>query len=76
MRKDRTCKVVFSLSNGKWDINGASCGCPAGKGPRATCKHIEALSYLFQSFCGNSTIPEFLFALNDYKTGTSQGVGK
>ena len=59
MRKDRTYKVVLSLSNSKWDINGTSCGCPAGKGPCATCKHIGALCYLFQSFCENGTIPEF-----------------
>ena len=58
MRKDRTYKVVLSLSSSKWDISGASCGCPASKGPRATCKHIGALSYLFQSFCENGTIPE------------------
>ena len=59
MRKDRTYKAVLSLSNSKWDINGASCGCPAGKGPCATCKHIEALCYLSQSFCEIGTIPEF-----------------
>ena len=59
MRKDRTYKVVLSLSNSKWNINGASCGCPAGKGPCATCKHIGAFCYLFQSFYENGTIPEF-----------------
>ena len=59
MHKDRTYKVVLSLSSGKWDINGASCSCPAGKGPHATCKHIGALCYLFQSFCENGTMPEF-----------------
>ena len=59
MRKDRTYKVVLSLSSGKWDIIGASCGCPAGKGPRATCKHIGGLCYWLQSFCENGTMPEF-----------------
>ena len=33
MRKDRDYKVVLSFSSNKWNINGASCGCPAGKGP-------------------------------------------
>ena len=76
MRKDKTYKVVLSLLSGKWDIIGASCGCPAGKGPRATCKHIGGLCYLLQSFCENGTMPEFLHALNDYKSGTNQEVGK
>ena len=43
MRKDKAYKVFLSLSSNKRDINGASCGCPVGKGP---CKHIGALLFV------------------------------
>ena len=59
MKKDITYKVELSILNGKWEISGTICRCPAGKGPAATCKHIGALCYLFQSFCENGTMPEF-----------------
>lgn len=59
MKKDTTYKVELSLLHSKWEIAGAKCKCPAGKGPAATCKHIGALCYLFQSFCENGTVPEF-----------------
>jgi predicted nucleic acid-binding Zn finger protein len=31
-------------------IEQANCGCPAGKGPRGTCKHIAALAYAVEDF--------------------------
>ena len=33
------------------DILWAKCGCPAGRGPKATCKHLAALFYGLESFC-------------------------
>jgi uncharacterized Zn finger protein len=32
------------------DICQASCGCPAGKGPKATCKHIAVAAYALDDF--------------------------
>ena len=32
------------------DINAATCGCPAGKGPVASCKHVGAFAMLLLSF--------------------------
>ena len=29
----------------------AACGCPAGKGPKCSCKHISALAYGISEFC-------------------------
>ena len=45
MRKDRVYKQSTCLNYKTLDITGACCGCPAGKGPTAscTCKHIGAL---------------------------------
>ena len=59
MKKDRTYRVQLFLLVTGWDIIGATCGCPAGQGPAATCKHIGALCYLFQNFCEVGSIPEF-----------------
>ena len=67
MKKDTTYKVELLMSHSKWEITGAKCRCPAGKGPAGTCKHIGALCYLFMSFCDNGRI--FYFC----KSGSSQG---
>ena len=40
MKKDKMYKMMMSLCKGSWDINSALCGCPAGKGPSASCKDI------------------------------------
>ena len=29
----------------------AECSCPAGKAPKASCKHLAALMYAFEDFC-------------------------
>ena len=31
----------------------AECGCPAGKGPHGSCKHIALLAYALVDFCKN-----------------------
>ena len=41
-------------------IVGAECGCPAGKGPHASCKHIGALCYALEEFSRFGKIPGFL----------------
>ena len=45
MRKDRVYLLKMALKSEGNDIVFAECRCPAGKGPRGSCKHIAALSY-------------------------------
>ena len=58
MKKDIVYKLVLSL-NSKCDIETANCGCKAGKGPKASCKHVGALCYAFAEFCGSVQLPDF-----------------
>ena len=51
MRKDRVCKVFLTIDLKSSDILQAVCGCPAGKGPFASCKHIGALCFALEEFC-------------------------
>ena len=60
MRKDRVYKLLLSLNLKTFDITSAACGCPAGKGPLASCKHIGALCYAFVEFCSSGSLPDFL----------------
>ena len=60
MKKDKMYKIIMSLCEGSWDINSALCGCPAGKGPSASCKHIGALCYALANFCSSGRLPEFI----------------
>ena len=60
MRKDRVYKLLLTMRKTTLDILSAECGCPGGKGPTATCKHIGALCYGFQNFCEQGSIPDFL----------------
>ena len=50
MRKDRIYKQILSLSD-SYNIVSAKCGCPAGVGTQATCKHVGALCYTLANFC-------------------------
>uniref|UniRef100_A0A1X7TMZ8 SWIM-type domain-containing protein n=1 Tax=Amphimedon queenslandica TaxID=400682 RepID=A0A1X7TMZ8_AMPQE len=60
MRKDRVYKLNVSFDADSCDINGADCGCPGGRGPSASCKHIAALCYAFLNFCELGSLPDFL----------------
>ena len=60
MRKDRIYKLRLVLDLLSLDIIGAECGCPAGKGPCASCKHICALCYAIEEFSRLKKIPDFL----------------
>jgi len=53
-------RMVMSLCRGSWQVNSAICGCPAGRGPHASCKHIGALCYALANFCLFGQLPEFL----------------
>ena len=59
MRKDRVYKVVVCMDENAFDIIGAECGCPAGKGPCGSCKHIAAVCYALEEFSRLGKLPEF-----------------
>ena len=50
MRKDRVYHIHTCLSKIGYDILNAECGCLAGSGPCASCKHIGALAYALTDF--------------------------
>ena len=60
MRKDRLHKLFLYLDVETFDIMGAECGCPAGKAPYASCKHIVAMCYALEEFSHFGRIPGFL----------------
>ena len=60
MRNDRVYLVQMALTMDGFDVVNAQCGCPAGKGPCGSCKHIAALSYALADFCRLGVLPEFL----------------
>ena len=60
IRKDRMYKLLLCLDLNTLDIVSAECGCPAGKGPCASCKHIGALCYALEEFSHLGKLPEFL----------------
>ena len=60
MRKDRIYKISLELNKQSNHIIAAGCGCPAGKAPTASCKHIAALCYTLDKFCKHNELPVFL----------------
>ena len=50
MRKDRIYDIIMRISSNRGDIQFAKCGCVAGKGPRASCKHIASVCYALENF--------------------------
>ena len=53
MKKNLKYNVKLSVCNNsehEGEITFASCACPAGKGPRGSCKHIAALCYALEEF--------------------------
>ncbi|XP_064384101.1 uncharacterized protein LOC135333109 [Halichondria panicea] len=60
MKKDRIYKLLLCLNCHTFDVLSAQCGCPAGKGLAANCKHIGALCYALESFCKHGQFPDFL----------------
>ena len=57
MKKNTVYKRVHSLSEKSYDIESAKCGCKAGKGPMASCKHIGATCY---EFCKSGKLSDIL----------------
>lgn len=50
MKKNTIYKIRLVLSSHKSDVLQAQCGCPAGRGPNGSCKHIAALCYALEEF--------------------------
>ena len=61
--KDRIYKLKLAL-NSQCDVIAAECGCPTGKAPHGSCKHIGALCYAFAEFCTLGIPPQFLTCTN------------
>ena len=59
MKKDRIYKIILKLDSSSYELDGAECGCPAGRGPRASCKHIAALCYALEEFARLKQLPTF-----------------
>ena len=66
MRKDRIYKLILSLSD-SYNIVSAKCGCPAGVGPQATCKHVGALCYALANFCQCGQLSDFVTSTEKLK---------
>ena len=60
MRKDRVYKILLCMDANVNDAIGAECGCPAGKGPCESCKHIAALCYALEEFSRLGKLPEYV----------------
>ena len=50
MRKNRIYVLKLVLKSEELDIVLAECGCPAGVGPKGSCKHIAAVPYSLVHF--------------------------
>lgn len=62
MKKNLKYNVKLSMCNNgghEGNITFASCACPAGKGPRGSCKHIGALCYALEEFVRLKCTREF-----------------
>ena len=60
MRKDCVYKLILVLGKVSFDVLEAECGCPAGKGPHASCKHIGALCYALEECSRFGKCPEYI----------------
>ena len=60
MKKDKVYIVKFGLNSSSFDIIYAKCGCPAGKGPQGSCKHIGALSYALVDYRRLHMFPQYV----------------
>ena len=60
MKKSVIYKISLCLDEEVYDVVGAKCGCPAGKGPTGSCKHIAAVCYALEEFSCFGQLPEFL----------------
>ena len=76
MKKNSIYKTIVSLSNVSYEIISAECGCKAGRGPKASCKHIGAMCYALVEFCKSGQIPDFLTCTDKLKQRNKWNVPK
>ena len=50
MKKDRVYPIDIYVDAGRNSITGAQCTCPAGHGPKGSCKHIAAACFALEDF--------------------------
>ncbi|XP_014678575.1 PREDICTED: uncharacterized protein LOC106818373, partial [Priapulus caudatus] len=50
MRKKISYSYKICLNGRNGEVQNSQCECPAGKGPNATCKHIESVLLMIQKF--------------------------
>ena len=60
MKKKVQYNIAFIISRATSAITHAVCGCPAGKGPQATCKHIGAFCFTLEEFCRIGKLRDFV----------------
>ena len=49
-KKDKLYNIRLTM-DGNAEVENAPCGCPAGAGPKGSCKHISALCYSLEEYC-------------------------
>ena len=59
MRKDRVCKLCVTLCMMSADIWNFESGCPGGKGPSGSSKHIASLCFTFFNFREQGSLQNF-----------------
>ena len=59
MWKDRVYKVFLCMDVNVYDVIGAECACPAGKGACGSCQHTVAVCYALEEFSRLGELPEF-----------------
>ena len=67
MRKGCVYKLTLFLDKSCFDVVGAECGCPAGMGPHASCKHIGGLCYVLEEFTRIGKCPEYLTCTDKFQ---------
>lgn len=73
MKKNIKYQVKLSMIN-SGELLFASCQCPAGKAPLASCKHTAALCMPLKSFQDRRARETMKHVLRDFKHGTSLGL--
>ena len=59
MRKDRVYLLKLAINSDESEIVYAECGCPAGMGPKGSCKHIAALAYALVDYSRYQSLSKY-----------------
>ena len=58
MGKERVYLLEKQLDSTNFEIQGASCGYPAERGPKTSCKHVAALCYALDDYSKLQSLPD------------------